>query len=338
MSSELYGIRPNRDMLVFDGIKESENHETWNRGIGGRRNVLRETCVPDERTRPAGHSCACPRGGCWRARSTCAASGLVIQAPDLTATPGSSGSFDLLLLNVPGSGSFTVSADQFTLSLSGPLGIHFTDVSIATDPVAAPYIFVSSGTTQPGGPPLSIDSFPNTTFTGIDAEFEPPGFRTLAEGETFGLAHVSYSVDASSPAGTDTLTISPASLLLDQSGAPNAFGIINGSITVASRGARTLGPDAGRNCGARRAGACLAAWEGGEADVSDGAVGRQKKDGPRPGRTPRPGSTCRAGYGQDFFRLSFERICSKPTCSYLSGRSPSGRMQKTKVLLSSSNL
>ena len=94
---------------------------------------------------------------------TCAASGLVIQAPDLTAAPGSSGSFDLLLLNVPGSGSFTVSADQFTLSLSGPLGIHFTDVSIATDPVAAPYIFVSSGTTQSGGPPLSFDSFPNTT-------------------------------------------------------------------------------------------------------------------------------------------------------------------------------
>jgi len=39
-----------------------------------------------------------------------------------------------------------------------------------------------------------------------------------------------------------------------------------------------------------------------------------------------------------FFRDSLETICSKPICSYLSGRSPSPRKQKTNVLLSSSNL
>ena len=96
--------------------------------------------------------------------------GLIIEAPNLTTTPGSSGSFDLLLVNTnpTGGASYNVSSDQFVLSLSGPVGITFTGVTIST---VAPYIFVSSGTLQPGGPPLSADTFPNTTLTGADAEF-----------------------------------------------------------------------------------------------------------------------------------------------------------------------
>ena len=94
----------------------------------------------------------------------CFAGGLVIEAPNLTATPGSSGSFDLLLVNanLTGGASYDVAGDQFVLSLSGPLGITFTGVSIATDPVAAPYIFVVSGTTS--RTPALHDSFPNTSF------------------------------------------------------------------------------------------------------------------------------------------------------------------------------
>ena len=119
------------------------------------------------------------------------------------------------------------------LLLSGPLDIAFTAVSIATDPVTAPYIFVSSGTTQPGGPPLSTDTFPNTQFTGIDLEFAIPGFRTVNPGDTFGLAHVSYAVSSSTPNGTDTiLAPSPASLLTDVAGNSISFGISNGSFTV----------------------------------------------------------------------------------------------------------
>src|SRR5271157_5005702 len=168
----------------------------------------------------------------------CSAGGLVVEAPNLTATSGSSGSFDLLLVNTNAIGgtSYDVSSDQFVLSLSGPLGITFTAVSIATDPVAAPYIFVSSGTTQPGGLPLSIDTFPNTQFTGIDAEFASPGYRTVTPGETFGLAHVSYAVSSSTPNGIDTITIepSPLSLLTMVDGNPISFGITNGSIAVST--------------------------------------------------------------------------------------------------------
>jgi len=164
----------------------------------------------------------------------CSAGGLMIEAPNLTATPGSSGSFDLLLVNTNAIGgtSYDVSSDQFVLSLSGPLGIAFTGVSIATDPVAAPYIFVLSATTLPGGPPLSMDTFPNTQFTGVDLEFALPGFRTVNPGQTFGLAHVSYTVSSSTPNGIDTIAPSPDSLLTMVDGTPISFGITNGSIAV----------------------------------------------------------------------------------------------------------
>jgi len=168
----------------------------------------------------------------------CSAGGLMIEAPSFTATPGSSGSFDLHLVNTNSTGgtSYDVSSDQFVLSLSGPLGIAFTDATIATDLVAAPYVFVLSGTTLPGGPPLSTDSFPNATFTGADAEFALPGYRIVNPGDTFGLAHVSYAVSSTTPNGSDTITIAPFpdSFLTDLAGNPISFGITNGSITVGS--------------------------------------------------------------------------------------------------------
>ncbi len=204
--------------------------------------------------RPESGRRSCSSGSCWRrgcgvfrviavalaaivgGAAPCSAGGLVIEAPNLTATPGSSGTFDLLLMNtnLTGGASYEVSSDQFVLSLSGPLGITFTAVSIATDPVAAPYIFVSSGTTQPGGLPLSTDTFPNTQFTGADTEFASPYYRTVNPGDTFGLAHVSYTVRSSTPNGIDTITIapSPESLLTMVDGTSISFGITNGSIAV----------------------------------------------------------------------------------------------------------
>ena len=202
------------------------------------------------RTESARRSCS--SGSCWRwvcgvfrviaialaaivgGAVPCSAGGLMIEAPNLSVTPGSSGSFDLLLVNTNPTGgtSYEVSSDQFVLSLSGPLGITFTGVSI--DTVAAPYIFVSSGTTQPGGLPLSIDTFPNIQFTGADTEFALPGFRTVNPGDTFSLAHVSYTESSFSPGGTDTITIAPFpdSLLTDLADNPIPFGITNGSITI----------------------------------------------------------------------------------------------------------
>jgi hypothetical protein len=162
----------------------------------------------------------------------CHAEGLVIQAPDVTATAGSHGSFDVLLLNTNpvGGASFDVAADSFQLSLSGPLSVTFTDVSINT---VVPYVYVTSGTTQGGGP-LSLDTFPNTQFTASDSEFAAPGFRTVNPGDVFGLAHVSYSVSATTANGIDSLTITvgPTTSLSDENGNPLPFTITNGSISV----------------------------------------------------------------------------------------------------------
>jgi hypothetical protein len=164
----------------------------------------------------------------------CRAAGLVIEAPNLTAAPGSTGSFDVLLVNTNAIGgtSYDVAADSLELSLVGPLSVTFTGVSI--DTVAAPYIYVTSATTVPGGLPLSLDPFPNTHFTASDSEVAAPGFRTVTPGETFGLAHVSYAVSPPSPGGTDTIAFgSPATSLSDINGFAVPFTISNGSISVA---------------------------------------------------------------------------------------------------------
>jgi hypothetical protein len=166
--------------------------------------------------------------------SPCRAAGLVIQAPNLVATAGSSGSFDLLLVNTNPAGgtSYDVSADALGLSLSGPLSITFTDVTINTNPVTAPYIYVASATTVPGGLPLSLDSFPNTQFTASDFETASPFFRTVNPGDEFGRAHVSYTVSSTTPNGIDTIVIASgaATSLSDIDLNPIPFTIGNGSI------------------------------------------------------------------------------------------------------------
>jgi hypothetical protein len=153
---------------------------------------------------------------------------LVIKAPVVVASPGTSGSFDVLLINPAGGASFNVAADSLGLSVSGPLDVTFTDVSINT--VVAPYIYVTSGTTVGGGP-LSLDTFPNTQFTASDSEFASPGFRTVNPGDTFGLAHVSFTVSPTSPLGTDVISFNPlATSLTDDSGNAITASLVNGAI------------------------------------------------------------------------------------------------------------
>src|SRR5262249_16392137 len=157
---------------------------------------------------------------------------LVIKAPPVTASAGSSGSFDVLLENTnpAGGASYDVAADSFGLSLSGPLSVTFTDVTINT---GVTYIYVASGTTQGDGA-VSLDTFPNTQFTASDSEFASPFFRTVGPGDVFGLGHVSFTVDASTPNGTDALVIASdaTTSLSDINGNPIPFLIQNGSLSV----------------------------------------------------------------------------------------------------------
>jgi hypothetical protein len=106
---------------------------------------------------------------------SCRAAGLVIQAPDLTVAPGSSGSFDVLLVNTNAAGgaSFGVSLDSLELALSGPAAVAFTNVTIDT---VVPYIYPISATTLPGSNPFSFDvsvrSSLSLVFTQVNINYE----------------------------------------------------------------------------------------------------------------------------------------------------------------------
>ncbi len=162
----------------------------------------------------------------------CGAAGLVIQAPSLTVAPGSSGSFDVLLIDTDpaGSPSYGVSTDSLALALSGSPGVLFTDVTINT---IVPYIDTVSATTLPGSDPLDFGiSFPNTGFTVADADGADPFFQTVNPGDTYGLANVSYTVSPSF-SGTATITIASLNIgtsLSDIDGNPIPFTTMNGSI------------------------------------------------------------------------------------------------------------
>ena len=165
-------------MLVFRGIKERDNHETSNQASGIWSAILLERLLLEVGVRPVPRDRSCTGGDCWR-RDALLRGG----TGDRGSHPDGHAGLHRLVrpasgdTNPTGGTSYQVSGDQFVLSLSGPLGITFTGVTIDTNPVAGPYIFVSPGTTLPGGPPLSTDTFPNTHFTGADPEFATPGFE-----------------------------------------------------------------------------------------------------------------------------------------------------------------
>ena len=174
-------------------------------------------------------TCACPA-------VSCRAAGLVIQAPDLMVTPGSSGSFDVLLTNTNAAGgaSFGVSLDSLDLALSGSPGIAFTNVTIDT---VAPYIYTVSATTLPGSDPLNFGiAFPNTGFTVADSDGASPFFQTVNPGDTFGLANVSYSVSPTF-SGADSITIASLNVgtsLSDINGNAIPFTATNGSFSLST--------------------------------------------------------------------------------------------------------
>ena len=178
-------------------------------------------------------------GGCAgnesRPRRCCAGGRARHRAADLTnVAPGSSGSFDVLLVDTDPLGStmtYKVAEDNFELTLTGAAGFTFTNATINT---SATYIYVQS-TDGFLGSPLSLNTFPNTDFIASDEEFASPYYRTLTPQAVFGLASVSYSV-ASTASGTAMLTIVDANTgLTELDGITSIpFTVINGSISTAS--------------------------------------------------------------------------------------------------------
>ena len=159
---------------------------------------------------------------------TCRAD-LIIEVLPVTAAVGSSGSFDVLLYNNGvGGATYNVSGDDVSLSISGPAGVTITGATIAT---TTPYIYQESGTTQGGGP--FVTGSTSTSFQASDSEFAGPNYYDpVAPGQTFGLAHVTYTVSASAVAGSMGMFSLAGSDLSDVNGNPIHATLSDGTITL----------------------------------------------------------------------------------------------------------
>jgi hypothetical protein len=163
---------------------------------------------------------------------TSARAGLALSVVDSTASPGGSGSFDVILANIGGTTSYQVSIFSVELSVAGSSGVNFLDAEVNT---AAPYIF---GTLQ--SPPLSFGPFPSQDFVASDSSMTSPFFTTLNVGDVYGLEHVTYSVAPGTALGPITVSIVglggnfPTTQIDDVNVNPLPFTANNGTINVAA--------------------------------------------------------------------------------------------------------
>ncbi len=156
---------------------------------------------------------------------------LVIEAPNVIASAGETASFDVLLLN-NGSTSYQIAGDAFTLTVS-PSGVTFTDATTLT--TTATYIYQASSDVDL--PTTLYDSLPGTSFTAADTVDLPYFYQQVDPGATFGLAHVTFSVDPGVlPGSVFQLTLTPFAdfpvALNDQYGNYLPYDVESGSITI----------------------------------------------------------------------------------------------------------
>jgi hypothetical protein len=154
---------------------------------------------------------------------------LVIEAPNLTVTPGSTGSFDVLIAST--GGTFSVAADDIELDLSGLSSVSFTGISINT---VTPYIYGTNSASLNGS--TFIINVSSNDVEAFDFLF-PTGAQTIdttPPNNVFGLLNVQYTVASNAAAGTSgTLSIGPDTSLSDANGNNVLFTPQSGSITIA---------------------------------------------------------------------------------------------------------
>lgn len=181
--------------------------------------------------------------------ATSQAAGLVmsISNSSISAAPGSTGSFEVLLTdtNTTGTTPFYIASDFVDLTSSNSL-VKFTGASINTS--IDPYIF--AGQSLVGNSGLGFNfvinpttmPLPGTEIQAQDSAYSanPPAvYATLKSGETLSLGVFSYSVSASAASGTSSdIKIGILSQLTDNSASPINinFTTQNATITVSSTG------------------------------------------------------------------------------------------------------
>ena len=155
----------------------------------------------------------------------------MIEALPFSVLPGSSGSFDIALVNTNATGgtSYDVGTDFLDIALSAPAGVTITDVNMST---SASYIFTESVDANYGLPLATINT-PPTSFNSNDAGDIAngyPGYQVVNPGQTYGLAHVDYTVSSTSTGGLVTIlfnSLNVGTSLSDQNGNPLPFTTLN---------------------------------------------------------------------------------------------------------------
>jgi hypothetical protein len=176
---------------------------------------------------------------------------LVISAPNLSASPGDvADTFDLVLTDTDpaGTAAYHIQSFSIVLSLQGAAGVGFTDVTTATGPMS-PYIFSPSFDDQNGL--MLSDITPGTitlSFTAGDSQGgTTAAYQTVGPGQIFGLAHVTFAVDATAATGARALHFDPTGTnLSDENGNLITMSLTpsqDGSITVATGGGTVVTPE-----------------------------------------------------------------------------------------------
>lgn len=120
-----------------------------------------------------------------------AQAGLVFLATPSQAAPGGSGWFDIVLLNDsdPETGpTYQVGGFSVEMTVAGDSGVTLTGASEATDDQ---YIYFDN----PSGPTLAWTLVDNGISLSDLSQVGPDYFRSVAPGESVGLARVLYSID-----------------------------------------------------------------------------------------------------------------------------------------------
>jgi hypothetical protein len=148
---------------------------------------------------------------------------LIVLAPSISDVTGSSGTFDVVLLNT-GAAAVSIGGFSFGVSTSNP-GITFTLATIST---ASTYIFAGDSLNGP-----NIDTSTGTALVASDNPFIASSYA-VGSGAAAGLGHVSYSISGGAATGTFAITLSPAATSLSDAAGSNIpiTALTDGSINV----------------------------------------------------------------------------------------------------------
>ncbi len=142
-----------------------------------------------------------------------------------TATPGGTGSFDVVLQNdATSTANAVIGGFSIDLTIPGSTGGTLTAVDDAT---TSTYIFTGNSFGFSGTVASSTEITAN--------DLANSGGTTLTPGDIFGLAHISFAVAAGTPDGMVLVSLigyPDATSLSDADGNPLAFTIVNGQINV----------------------------------------------------------------------------------------------------------